>query len=85
MIEKYYTAQEVGEMLAVDAEKVREWIHSGEIEAMNLASSAGGNRPSWRIGAGALCRFLSTRATVTKREKPRKARKPATSTDEAFF
>lgn len=84
MIEKYYTANELAEMLNVDPEKIRDWIHSGELEAMNLASSKHAQRPSWRIGAGAICKFLSTRATITKREAPRKQQKKSNKPTRRF-
>jgi excisionase family DNA binding protein len=78
MIEKHYTVSEVADMLSVEADKVREWIHSGDLEAMNLGASKSSMRPSWRIGAGALCRFLTARATASKREVSQRPAKPKT-------
>ena len=76
---QYYSPQEAAAVLACDDEQVLHWIHSGQLLAVNVAKSANGLRPRWRIAEADLGRFLLSRrnappATPVKREKQSKAK-----------
>ena len=76
---QYYTPQEAATVLSCDDEQVLHWIHSGQLPAVNVAKSANGLRPRWRISAGDLGKFLISRrnappAPPVKREKQSKAK-----------
>jgi excisionase family DNA binding protein len=65
--------REAAKILGVNASKVIGWIHSGELEAMNLATVRAG-RPRWRISLGALKKFLAARTSppaTSPRRKPK--------------
>jgi excisionase family DNA binding protein len=58
---RYYTPQTAAELLGTDDEQILAWIHSGELEAVNIAKSLQGKRPRWRIAESALGRCLLAR------------------------
>jgi excisionase family DNA binding protein len=55
---RYYTPQEVAEILGTDDEQILAWIHSGELVAINVAKSVSGKRPRWRVPETALGKML---------------------------
>lgn len=76
----WYTPREIAEQLGVNVDRVRGWIHAGELEAVNVAD---GVRPRWRISTGAYKTFLETRAAVQK-VSPRKPRRRFANSTEYF-
>ena len=65
-----YTPPQIAKRYAVNPDKVLAWIRSGELTAVNVATSSSG-RPRWRITAAAL-------AEIEGRRSSRPAAKPAT-------
>jgi hypothetical protein len=63
--------------LGVDGEKVRNWIRSGELVAVDVATVVGG-RPRWRISPTELEAFLKRRQSqpAAPSPRPRRRRKP---------
>jgi excisionase family DNA binding protein len=59
-----FTVAEAAQQLGVGTATVLAWINSGELKAVNMARSAKGRRPRWRITRAALDAFLLTRTTT---------------------
>lgn len=57
---KYYSVQLAAQTLDVDDEQVLDFIHAGQLRAVNMAK-ANSKRPRWRIGESDLGRFLLSR------------------------
>ena len=64
--EKYFTPQEAAEILSTTDDKVLAWIHSNELDAIDVAKSKNGQRPRWRISESALGRFIISRRKTKK-------------------
>ena len=54
--ETMYTVQEVADQLNVHPDTVRQWIRSGELEAIDL-----GGRAGFRVSESALQKFIRER------------------------
>lgn len=54
------TTSQVAQQLGVDQGKVLDWIHSGQLVAINVATNSGG-RPRWRVSQESLAEFLTRR------------------------
>ena len=82
MTDRALTPPQYAARLGVKAAKVVAWINSGELRAVNVASSLGG-RPRWKIPLDAIVEFQNRRAAkpVTK---PSRRRKPATDVIQYF-
>lgn len=69
---RYLTAAEVAERLKIDKRKIIEWITSGELRAVNVATDTS-QRPQWRIPPDAVIEFEQQRAggkkTATKKRR----------------
>jgi len=52
------TTSQVAQQLGVDQGKVLDWIHSGQLVAVNVATNSGG-RPRWRVSQESLAEFLT--------------------------
>ncbi len=57
------TPPEVAQQIGIDAEKVRTWIATGELRAVNIAERVSG-RPRWRIRPDDLEAFLESRTAA---------------------
>ncbi len=69
----YLTPPQVAERFGIDPEKVRAFIDSGELRAINVAAKRC-SRPRWRISPDALADFEASRSatpppTVTRRRR----------------
>jgi len=62
----------IGEELGVNADRVRGWILSGQLAAVNVAD---GVRPRWRISQEAFDDFLKKRSAVQKLPAPPKRKR----------
>ena len=58
---RYLSVPEIARRYTCDPHKVAAWIRSGELRAVNLATSAGG-RPRWRISPSDLALFEAARS-----------------------
>lgn len=58
------TPRQVGEQIGCNATKVLLWIASGDLQAVNTAVSATGQRPRWRITEEAIADFLRRRSSA---------------------
>jgi len=78
------TTAEIARRLSVSTDKIRAWIASGELRAVNLATRRGG-RPRYRVLAEDLAAFLAARAVAmpTARSTPRRVHRDKTITE--FF
>lgn len=76
LIPSWYTPPEVATALRVDSAKVRTWILSGALPAVNLAS-AGRSRPRWRVSPTDLEAFLEARRHKPRAKPIRRRRKGA--------
>ncbi len=68
--EKYFTPQEAAEILSTKDDKVLAWIHSNELDAIDVAKSKNSQRPRWRISESALGRFIISRRKTRKWGEP---------------
>lgn len=76
-----YSVPSVAAALGTNVNKVRSFIHNGQLKAINLSS---GPRPRWRITADALDAFLELRSS--KAAPPRSTRRRHSSAKvEEFF
>jgi hypothetical protein len=66
----------LAKQLVVDTHKVLDWIKSGELRAINVASTTTG-RPRWRIMPADLDLFLLRRSAQPDVKPTRLRRKPA--------
>lgn len=55
--------REVAALFGISPDKVLAWIHSGELQAVNVATRPGG-RPRWRIDQADLMAFEQRRAAT---------------------
>lgn len=62
MTTQYLTPPEIGKLLGCNSERIRGWIRSGELSAINLGNSK--RRPRWRITQAAFDDFLNRRSNV---------------------
>lgn len=83
MSEMFFTPPQAAKLLGVDSDKVLAWIHAGELNASNCATSPTGERPRWRIAEDDLARFLFRRRPAAA-TAPRK-RRQAASTPTTYF
>jgi excisionase family DNA binding protein len=74
------TVREIAQRLKVDPDKVRRWIHSGTLKALNVAGNAFG-RPRYRISIADLLAFEERRRVQPQIKVGRRQRRPR-STDE---
>jgi hypothetical protein len=76
LIQRRFTAAGVARLYGVGMKKVLRWIREGELEAVNLATSADERRmlPRWSISAEALAAFERRRGATTNAKPPRKRR-----------
>jgi hypothetical protein len=66
---------EYAEARGISVDKVLSWIRSGELQAINVAQSANGQRPRYRIATDAIERFETARSTCpTPATTPRRVR-----------
>ena len=75
--QRYFTRAQAAELLGADEDKVTQWIHSGELVAINVATSPTSKRPRWRIAESDLGRFVMSRrhpASVQATAKPKQSR-----------
>lgn len=68
----WYSPADIARDRGVRLAKVRAWIASGELEAVNVAEKTGAKlRPRWRISADAIAAFDRTRSSrASIRSKP---------------
>jgi hypothetical protein len=64
MDQETYSAEAVGKRLGVGAAKVRGWIETGQLQAINVAARPNGIRPRYRIPKTALDEFEARRSTL---------------------
>ena len=76
MTEQTLTPPEVAERYRVSADKVRDWIVSGQLRAIDISTKPGIGRPRWRIHATDLIAFENSR-TVNPSVKPTRRRRKA--------
>lgn len=69
---QFFSPPEVGKLLGVDANKVIGWIRSGELPAINAATTLCGARPRYRVSREALEAFQRRRAVVPSVRPPRR-------------
>ena len=72
---EYLTPPEVGEILGVGHNKILDWVHAGELRAVDLSTSRG-KRPRWRISRHDLESFLARRS-ATPPPTTRRQRQPS--------
>lgn len=87
---RFFTTSEAAEILATNEDKVRSWIHSGELCAVDVAAKPGGKKPRWRIPETALSRFLIGRqrhpkAKPVDKSPPPRARRLKSAPTKNFF
>lgn len=71
------TPPRVAQHFGVSADKVRAWITSGQLDAIDVSTRPGG-RPRWRISEANLLEFEARRAaTPPPKPKRRRRRDPA--------
>ena len=68
------TPPEVAKRLRISASKVRHWIESGELSAMNVATSRTG-RPRYRVSVESLAAFEVGRSVLPRTTKVTRRRR----------
>ena len=60
----WLTIREVAELARVSRDTVERWVHTGQLEAVDVSRAAhpGGHRAAWRISSRSLALFLQHRA-----------------------
>lgn len=66
---RYYSVQQVAEILGVDEEQILRFIHSGELAAYNLAKQ-GAKRPTWRVAEADAAKLLMARRSPASQVQP---------------
>ncbi|WP_391483993.1 helix-turn-helix domain-containing protein [Aeoliella mucimassa] len=67
---------QIAEMLGVGVAKVHGWIESGELTAINVATTSGG-RPRWAIEPDEFERFKRSRSSTSTPKPAKRYRQPA--------
>ncbi len=80
---KYVTCPTVAKRLAIHPSKVRNWIASGELVAVDISEKRGG-RPRWRISEADLEAFLLRRSAPAPAPATRRRRKVDASVTKYF-
>ncbi len=70
---KMLTVREVAERLGVKASRVREWIHGGQLVAVNVASDVS-KVPRFRVAPDALATFEKSRTVSAAPKQPKSYR-----------
>ena len=78
-VRTHYRPREVAKARGVKVDVVLDWIHSGELRAIDCSAKPGG-RPRWRISKQAIAQFDARRASSASIQPPvqrvRRRRKP---------
>ena len=76
MTQTHLVPKDICERLAIGIEPVLNWIHSGQLKAVNVSNSP--NRPRWRIAMDDYEAFLKSRSTqMADDPKPKRPKKPS--------
>jgi excisionase family DNA binding protein len=70
-----YTVEDLTHRFGVTVHTVLQWIHNGELKALNVGRTPTGKKPRWRISEEALAEFEAKR-TPTPAVPRAKRRKP---------
>jgi hypothetical protein len=79
-----FTPPEVAARWGITADKVLAWIRSGELRAINAATSTSGVRPRWLIDLADLEAFEKRRAACPVQPAARRRRRPP-SEENTYF
>ena len=79
-LDEWYTPNQLAKVLRVGPNRIRGWIHRGELAASNV--SDGEKRPRWRISQESLDDFLEGR---TPSFKPKPRRRHVTQSTSKWF
>lgn len=79
---RYWTVPQIGELLAMNSDKVLGWLASGELVGVNIAARRG-KKPRWRIADVELQRFLRARQSAPA--PPAQAKRRRQAAGEAVF
>jgi hypothetical protein len=80
----FFAIADVAAALHVDERRVRDWIKSGELRAVNCGSKMNGKKPRWRISEADVVMFLTARS-ATPAPKPVRQRRRADPEVIRFF
>ena len=78
------TPAKVAERWGIPTDKVRAYIASGQLRAVDFALRPNGKRPRWRIPLDAIAEFEQRRSSKPPIPKPQRRRKAATAGKEWF-
>jgi len=78
------TVREVAEYFGVNGSKVGKWIANGELKAVNVAVSANGKRPRYRVTQASLDAFEAARSVSTPPVVQRRKKRPSTIVKQYF-
>jgi len=81
---RFLTPPEVADDLRVGGDKVLEWVHNGELGAINVARK-GTSRPRWRIPQDAYEAFKRSRQAVPPAPPTKRVRRKTTGDVVKFF
>jgi excisionase family DNA binding protein len=68
------TSSQAAELIQTSADRILDMIRAGEIRAIDI-SSPGSRRPTWRIPAEELERWMASRSTQPASPKPQRRRR----------
>lgn len=69
----FYTIPQLAKDMSVNERKIREWIDSGQLKAINV--SQGEQRPRYRISQAQLDAFCKLRETSNPTSKPKRRKR----------
>lgn len=73
---EFLTPPQVAKRLGIEASKVRAWIESKRLRAVNIAENDGiGRRPRWRVRLSDLEEFLAAREAAPAKPVDRRRKK----------
>jgi hypothetical protein len=69
-----FSVQDIAAHYGVTIPTVLTWVHTGELQALNVSRSARSKKPRWRITAAALEAFEQLRTITAVPPRPRRRR-----------
>jgi excisionase family DNA binding protein len=72
-----YTVQDIQRRYNVTVHTVLQWIHSGELKAVNVGRTPEGKKPRWRVSEQALAEFEAKRTSMPAVPRAKRRKRPA--------
>jgi excisionase family DNA binding protein len=80
-----FSIRQIAQQCGVSVRTVRAWIRAGELKAIDVARTAGGRKPRWRITQAALEAFEALRTSGPSAPAPRGRRRKTSKEEFSFY